>query len=254
MKKPNFLDYSKIFEINNEFKLSTTQIGEATVVIVDNFYKRPDLVRDLILTIPPTEIQSVTGGTQGYRTQVSLDLSNLSKFWHWVATTNYEHARNWTFESVYNTFQWCNFNSNILTYEQQIKGRTHSWGVPHVDGDKGFVDDKKNTMDKNKGGLAGIVYLNTQEECAGGTSFYSFEGKQTVSQNDRPQKLKRTDKEPYNGWVTGSIGDWKLLETVEMKWNRFIMYPNWVLHHPHITENMNFDGNSTYRINQLLFP
>jgi hypothetical protein len=254
MKRPVFLDYSEVFELNVNLDIKIEKVGEMEVVIIDNFYKNPEMVRDLILNIPATNIQSVTGGTQGYRTQASLDLTNLSKIWHYLSTTIYPHARGWSFDSVYNCFNYCNFNSNILTFKEQVNNRTHSWGVPHVDGDYEDVISNGDEMIKDMGGLAGIVYLNTPEECAGGTSFYSFDGKQTVDQNSRPDVLYKNDKEPFDGWVQGSCGDWKLLNTVEMKWNRFIMYPNWILHHPDIKEEMNFDGSPIYRINQILFP
>jgi hypothetical protein len=51
----NFINEEAVFEVNSEYELSVIELEpeRARVAVVDNFYKNPDLVRDLSLTIPP---------------------------------------------------------------------------------------------------------------------------------------------------------------------------------------------------------
>jgi hypothetical protein len=105
-------------------------------------------------------------------------------------------------------------------------------------------------------GLAGLVYMNTPEECSGGTGFYSFDGKFTNGSISEPNSTRiSVDSEDFSKqWVNDSVGDWKLEELIDMKYNRMIIYPFWIYHSAYLTENDTFDGDPVYRINQVLFP
>jgi len=51
-----FINEDEVFLINDDFSVEIKEINPsgAKVVIADNFYKNPDLVRDLALRIPPS--------------------------------------------------------------------------------------------------------------------------------------------------------------------------------------------------------
>ena len=51
-----FIDESKVFAINEELDARVELMGweEKPIVYIDNFYKNPDMVRDLVFRIPPT--------------------------------------------------------------------------------------------------------------------------------------------------------------------------------------------------------
>ena len=58
-----FIDESKVFAINEELDARVELMGweEKPIVYIDNFYKNPDMVRDLALRIPPTFNKRICG-------------------------------------------------------------------------------------------------------------------------------------------------------------------------------------------------
>ena len=57
----NFINELEVFEINPDYKLSVIEIEPfgVRVAVVDNFYKNPDLVRNLALSIPPSSNERI---------------------------------------------------------------------------------------------------------------------------------------------------------------------------------------------------
>ena len=49
-----FIDESILFKVNENYSENLLQFGDIKVVVVDDFYENPDLIRDLILSIPAT--------------------------------------------------------------------------------------------------------------------------------------------------------------------------------------------------------
>ena len=89
--------------------------------------------------------------------------------------------------------------------------------------------------------FAAGIFLNTPEECAGGTSFYTYKGS-----TDGPDP----NTVPATSYITDSEGDWELLYLAEMKFNRLILYQQSVLHTAYVKPGM-FDNN--YRLLQMFF-
>ena len=48
------IDESIVFKVNENCSENLLQFGDIKVVVVDDFYDNPDLIRDLILSIPAT--------------------------------------------------------------------------------------------------------------------------------------------------------------------------------------------------------
>jgi len=95
--------------------------------------------------------------------------------------------------------------------------------------------------------FASLIYLNTPEECAGGTGFYSFNGQM----KGFAHSVNADGTGQPDHFVTDDLGDWKLVDMVEMKWNRMVMYPQSIYHSAYIKPGM-FTGDN-YRLNQIFF-
>ena len=91
-------------------------------------------------------------------------------------------------------------------------------------------------------GWAGLIYLNKDDECKGGTGFYTYKGHQV-----NPKQDGLWDKD----YVCDSIGPWELMHLAEMKFNRMIMYPATVMHTPYDKPGF-FEGDD-YRLVQVFF-
>jgi hypothetical protein len=101
--------------------------------------------------------------------------------------------------------------------------------VPHVDNREDFR-------------FASTIYLNTPDECHGGTSFYTFNGSQAG-----PLVTEGIQQE----YVTDSVGPWEMLFLAEMKFNRMVLYEQNILHTAYVKPGMFED--KVYRLVQMFF-
>lgn len=236
MKKPNFINEKQVFEINPDLEASVHVIGpeEVKVVVIENFYKNPDLVRDLALTIPPTENVKILSGSPGSRIFGHYNFVNMYPILQHVFRNVYgDITKDITDEEIKTAISTTPFCVNI--------NQSHNMPpvTPHID-------------DENRMLFAAALYLNKPEECAGGTSFYMLEGKQQVTNKDVGNWLKKTNKGNFHThYLVDSEQDWDLLSVAEMKYNRLVMYPGNVLHTAYVKPEM-FTGEN-YRLVQMFF-
>ena len=80
--KKNFINERDVFALNDNLEASVYTIGpeKSRIVYVDNFYKNPDMVRDLALQIPCTSNPIIMAGAPGYRVDAYYDFAPLSPF------------------------------------------------------------------------------------------------------------------------------------------------------------------------------
>ena len=140
----------------------------------------------------------------------------------------------------------CNImNSESITIDPWLN-------LPHQDSSK--ADYKS----PNQFGV--VIYLNTPEECVGGTNLYSYNGMMTLpcSTLNYIKKPEGFDEEvskedqlfPYiHDWINGDR-EWKVEHRFDMVYNRCIVYESDVLHSPDIDTDMFTDYN---RANQVMF-
>ena len=232
-----------MFEVANEYDVTiVSEIGHQNrcVVIVDNFYKDPDSVRDFCLSSPKYSREDkpwLVGGLCGTRVLVETpEVRECLK----KTFTDFVSIKNLWLEE-HNQEQWdknwnrTNFMCNVMNDESMGKFPM----LPHQD-----------SFDVQYGA---VIYLNTPEECAGGTDFYSYMGKTTL---DVPKDgglmmwQKNTEGITAEEWVEGKDNRWKVEFEAEMKYNRMVLYEASILHMQNWKEGMF----PTYdRINQVFF-
>ena len=78
----NLINEEEVFAINENLRaeIVTFDPNETKVVIIDNFYKNPHLVRQLALDIPPTYKRSLLNGLPGGRIDAIYQLGHFSPF------------------------------------------------------------------------------------------------------------------------------------------------------------------------------
>ena len=188
----------KLFNEETAFKLNESpteellEFGDLKVLVVDNFYENPDIIREGILGTPATYFTPDRPPYPGRHIDIRYDLSSLS--------TAYKNLISKYFKlnvDVDKSLSKHSFLVNVLQSE-------HSDPNPHIDDTKGY---------------ASSIYFNIDEECSGGLDFYDFDNNK--------------------------------LGTVDMKYNRMLLYQQFVKHVPYIPEG-SFTGD-LHRINQQLF-
>ncbi len=244
MKSIPLIDESKIFAVNEELNIQKVKVGKYDVIIVDDFYKNPESVRQLALMTPSSEQSMYRFHAIGRKIYAGYDLSSLAFIFHKISKMSFSFAKDYALEDFETAFKEMHFTCNVSKwsdYESQssnIAGR-----IPHTDGAR--PAEFGSSFKPGKSCIASLITLNTPPECEGGTGFWEYDGIQAPP-NDMPA-IK--DDVPF---VNKDVGPWKLLDIVPMKFNRLILYPIYMFHHPYIDENMKFDGKPTYRINQVM--
>ncbi len=225
--KKNIINETEVFAINENLKAEIITIGpdKSKVVIIDDFYKNPDLVRNLALAIPPTYKSNILNATPGGRIDAFYDLRHLSNVYYelmcnvFLTEDEKQHAQPSNMETIFDNATFC---VNVTTTKDLLPRN------PHVD-------------NRHSKRYASVIYLNTPEECAGGTSFYTYKGKQ---EGPDPYTITLGDN------ISDSIGDWELIYLAEMRYNRMIMYQQCILHSAYLKKGM-FDDH--YRLAQMFF-
>ena len=224
MKKYS-IDEQETFAINEELDAKVEIMGwqEFPIVYIDNFYKNPDLVRNLAIKCPATGNPLVLKGVPGKRVDMNMDLKPFFNVWEEVATGVFGLKS----EEI-NAFRLGMFRNGFTVNVTQSEDRSK---LPHID-----------CEDVHERGWAGIVYLNKPKECNGCTGFYNYKGNQV-----NPKNANLAD----TCYVDESSGPWELLHLAEMKYNRFIMYPFNVLHGAYDKDN--FYKDDLFRLTQVFF-
>ena len=223
----NIINEEEVFAINDDLRaeIVTFDPNQTKVVIIDNFYKNPELVRQLALDIPPTYKPSLLNGLPGGRIDAIYQLQHFGYlFFNLINDVYVSDNRTWELSpsGVQQIFESATFCVNVTNTKEIIPMN------PHVD----LRDHRR---------FAAGIFLNSPEECAGGTSFYTYKGK---TEGPPPGTV------PAISYITDSEGDWELLYLAEMKFNRLILYQQCVLHTAYVKPGM-FDDN--YRLMQMFF-
>jgi hypothetical protein len=223
--KKNIINEAEVFALNADIDVEIVTFGpnNTKLVIVDNFYKNPDLVRELALAIPPTYKKEIMHGAPGGRVDAVYDMSHLHSIYNNIITTDFlEGSSEGTKLGTELYFNQASFCVNVITASDLFPAN------PHVD-----------LREPNR--YASSVYLNTPEECRGGTAFYTYKGSQA---GPLPGSVPRTT------FITDSVGDWEMIYLAEMKYNRMIVYQQNILHSAYIKPGWFEDY---YRLNQMFF-
>ena len=93
--------------------------------------------------------------------------------------------------------------------------------------------------------------MNDANECAGGTSFYTFGEKTFYSDPNVTHTYDVEGNMPVTKYINDSIHDWKMIGMVPMIFNRMVLYNQAMLHSAYVKEGM-FVGDN-YRLNQQFF-
>lgn len=224
--KKYFINEQETFAVNEELNARVEVMGwqEFPIVYIDNFYKNPDKVRNLALRCPPTNNPRICGGVPGTRVDMNMNLDHMHEVWKSIADNVYGLKM-----GEVNTFDQACLQVPFSVNVTQSKDRVR---LPHID--YPFGSDGR--------GWAGLIYLNKNKECQGGTAFYNYKGNQVD-----PSQDGIWDKD----FVSDSVGPWELIHLAEMKYNRMIFYPDSVLHGAYDKPGF-FEGDN-YRLVQVFF-
>ena len=239
-----------MFEPNTKMDIKViTDIKDRRAVIIDNFYKNPDEIRELALSLEHNDSLELTGGLPGPRgIKDTGEVKEKLKDVYWHLCKNYFGLFN---EEKFSE-NWDNqiFMVNVLN-DDTLKEKPLGI-MPHQD----YWESEPGPEFQ----FGAVVYLNTPDECAGGTNLYSHYGKMSIPTDYQPQWLLSkydnekgfdddVDFEYIKSRVDGN-NPYTCEFEAEMVYNRMVLYQAEVLHGQNVELGMFTDYN---RINQVMF-
>jgi hypothetical protein len=205
-------------------------MGESnhTAIIIDNFLKNPEYLKDIIQTHPFDLNYKSNSNTPGYSSPSNLNYYQIKK------TVAYLSKNYFNLNHIDDNYDL----KEILVQFNLFKGGSHCKYIsisPHVD--SSFV--------------AFLIYLNKPEECFGGTSFYrnneantdmsAYYFDKNYENSEEYLKLKnyknKLDSIDHNTVLDSRLidsEDWEEYFRIDMKYNRFIIYPSYAFHGAYI--------------------
>lgn len=164
-----------MFEVNDELDLIVlTSIGpeQRSAVVIDNFYKNPDEIRQLCLNSTQVTFQddpAMIGGLPGNRVYIETEeVTNKLKTTFRQLCSELPIWKHKFDDEVFNkVWNWKNsgFVCNVVNDKTLLE---HPRGIiPHQD----YYRQESPVEEKTQFGC--VIYLNTPEECKGGTNLYN---------------------------------------------------------------------------------
>ena len=276
-----------MFEINGDARvIAFKDIKGRSAIIIDDFYRDPDEVRELALSLEYTEDPDRIAGFPGKRgyldtTEVKDKLYNLfldlcnNKLWKQKEQKT-QLLEDGSFKiplpSKIRPFNLDDFNISWSEQAFMVNCTNDSLIVKNPLAEIPHQDYwEKDTEEEYRFQFGSVIFLNTPDECAGGTNLYSYNGQMSIPSNKEGiQNLKdQYDFDVSLGPVLTSMSDdykfkyikdkvnskdrnnpFKVEFEAEMKYNRMFLYQSDVLHKGEIDLGMFTDYD---RINQVFF-
>ena len=124
------IDEKTLFQVNENLSEQVFEEEDIRVVVVDDFYKNPDLILDLINTIPASTHTPNRRGFPGNQIDITYNMSYLTKAYIGLIQNYYPNiiSDDYLIDNLSNA----TFMINVLKYTPSIK-------EPHVDIDGHFA-------------------------------------------------------------------------------------------------------------------
>jgi hypothetical protein len=210
-------------------------IGDIAVIVCDNLLNDYKKVRDVLLR-GPVGNWKYTEGTRNF-----IDYYDCRNF---LAPTD---VPNPYVDALYRlVFHVWKVNTKVTSTTSlesnwflQIKPRESDYATPHSD----------MNPEQCEIGYAVITYLNTEDECTGGTAFFRSRSLNTMSvRNHIHDMYELIKKKPYlneNGqrfWASSRVmEEWECVGHIEMKPGRTIIFPADCFHAAFIPDDRYMD-------------
>lgn len=219
----NFVD-TDLIQINDNLQLEISTIPNTNLKIltIDNFLKNPEDLQKIAYQQTFEKNPENKNGSPGW-----ISISNL-KFYQIATTAKYLS------DNYFNIFHNNKINFQFNLFEGGMPCKYTSI-LPHVD----------------QSLCAFQIYLNNPEDSFGGTRFYRHiesglevnveyidsDFKKLESYWKFKNHYKEVNQNNYNTILDSrqiDLSTWELIHEVEMKYNRFIMYPSYIFHSAYI--------------------
>lgn len=216
--------FNELFDIRTDLKLKLEPIRDKVpTVVIDDFLKQPERVRDVVGQAPAGNWKHEQGG-KNFVDYYDCRLRFPIRYPNHIVS-----AAQHVIRDVYKVTTRPSDASVDVNWFMQIREKRADFAVPHSD------------MTNVQRSFTCILYLNRPEECSGGTAFFSFKKSGSLVLDEAYVQAIRDDSKlaetGLDYWPTGAEKSWETVGTVDMLPGRLLIFPSEYFHAAYHPQN-----------------
>jgi hypothetical protein len=220
--------FNELFDVNTDLVIRNPGVAGVPAVVIDDFLKRPEEVREVVGSAPAPNWKLVEGG-RNFVDYYDCRLRFPVRF-----PNNMISVAHQAVQRVYSTDTRPADASVDVNWFMQIHEKRGDFAVPH------------NDMTPNvRRSFTCIVYLNRASECSGGTAFFRFRRSGSLvldAQYDQAiQQDLRMGETGRDYWPETPAEFWELVGAVDMAPGRLLIFPSEFFHAAYHPQNSFYD-------------
>ncbi len=221
--------FDQVFEVSTDLKLKLEPIrNEIPTVVIDDFLKLPEEVREIVGATPAANWKHEQGG-RNFVDYFDCRLRFPIRYPNGMVAAARQVIR-----KVYSIDTRPSEASVDVNWFKQIREKRADFAVPH------------NDMTANiQRSFTCIVYLNRREECSGGTAFFRFKKSGSLVLDEPYLKAIRDDprlaETGLDYWPAAADESWETVGTVDMVPGRLLIFPSEYFHAAYHPQNSFYD-------------
>jgi uncharacterized protein (TIGR02466 family) len=217
--------FDRLFEVRKDLRLSLEPIQNAIpTVVIDDFLKNPEEVRDVVGRAPAANWKHEKGG-RNFVDYYDCRLRFPIRYPNAMISAAQQVIR-----EVYKVATRPLDASVDVNWFKQIHEKRADFAFPH------------NDMTENvRRSFTCIVYLNRREECSGGTAFFRFKKTGSLVFDDAYaraiQENSRLAETGVDYWPGGADEAWERVGAIDMVPGRLLIFPSEYFHAAYHPQN-----------------
>jgi hypothetical protein len=209
--------FNEVFDVNVDLVIRNPGVAGVPAVVIDDFLKRPEEVREVVGSAPAPNWKLVEGG-RNFVDYYDCRLRFPVRF-----PNNMISVAHQAVQSVYKTDTRPADASVDVNWFMQIHPKRGDFAVPH------------NDMTPNvRRSFTCIVYLNRAAECSGGTAFFRFRRSNSLVldavYDQAIQQDLRLGETGRDYWPEATDELWELVGAADMVPGRLLIFPSEFFH------------------------
>lgn len=221
--------FNELFDVNPDFGLRLEPIQDAIpTVVIDDFLKHPEQVREVIGSTPATNWKHERGGRN------FVDYYDCRLRFPIRHPNNVIAAAQQVIRHVFKLDTRPADPSVDVNWFMQINEKRADFAVPHSDMTENVTRS-----------LTCIVYLNRLAECSGGTAFFRFKKTNSLMFDEAYARAVTADSRigetGLDYWPEATQDSWEQMGTVEMMPGRLLIFPSEYFHSAYHPQNSFYD-------------
>jgi hypothetical protein len=216
--------FDQLFEVRSDLKLSLQPIrNEIPTVVIDDFLKRPQEVRDVIGAAPAANWKHEQGG-KNFVDYYDCRLRFPIRYPNGMIAAAQQIIR-----KIYSVNTRPADACVDVNWFKQIHEKRADFAVPHSD------------MTNVQRSFTCVVYLNRPDECSGGTAFFRFKKSGSLVFDEAYARTIREDSRiaetGLDYWPSDAEQWWETVGTVDMVPGRLLIFPSEYFHAAYHPQN-----------------